>query len=217
MKIARWALGALVLLIAPYVPPRGEARAFTLEFTESSGSGLSYCTVSIVSSGGLILQAERFDTLTSSGGAERSVRIKPKQSAKDGAAAINVSCCDTEGVCSESEQLQVDLIDMMPEEMGELSFDGSTIGYVEPSTFLNDSSPLPNLTKCQFEFVTDAGVVLQVFRQNASSPTGGASRTLAVEVRQRVRDTGAFLDGSCLTDLGVRGVVRRISLQGVFD
>lgn len=207
MKIARWVLGVLLLAQC----------GATLEFTESSGTGLSHCLVTVVASGGEVLQAFRFDTLSSSGGSERSVRIKPNKAAKDRGAGVNVSCCDSAGVCSETEQLQVDLIDMMPQEMGQLSFDGSTISYVEPSTFLNDASAIPNLTKCQFEFVTDGSVVLQVFRQDASSPAGGATRSLAVQVSQRVRDTGAFLDGSCLTDLGVRGVVRRISLQGVFD
>lgn len=192
--------------------------AATIEYTESEriSTDIDYCLISIVSGSGDLLQApKRVPASGPAGGILRSIRVNPNRAAKDSGMAANVSCCDTRGLCSEAEQDTHDFVDMLPEEPG-ISFDGTTLTYVEPSFFVSDRSAIPNLKSCSFEFRDDNSALIQKFTYPASAPTGGATRSVTPVINSRSRALATMLAGRCLTTLGVQGPERLVSLMGVF-
>lgn len=193
----------------------GQVRAARVTYTEPSGSNLDVCLLTIVGGDGSTKQTKRVPISGPTGGIQRTVRIDPARPGKDEGMALNIACCDTRGRCADPVQTLHDFVDMMLDEPT-LAFDGTTVAYTEPSTFLNDHSAASNVAQCSITFLDAQGLALQAYRRSASSATGGGSQSFVPLVTQSTRDRAAFLEAVCLTDYGIRGAPRRISVQGVF-
>lgn len=207
MRVLPLLLGALLAL---------PASAATVVYTEASGENLAYCRLTIVDANGAVLQGLRVPTLTSSGGQQRTVEIAPTARSKSEGMALNLTCCNRLGQCTGSDQETHDFNAMMPEDPAAVTFDGTTLAYTEPARY-QDGSAITNLRFCSFEFISAAGALLQALPPRIASQEGGTSRSFAPVVNASTQSNAAFLDVSCTTRLGIRGVPRRISVQGVFE